>query len=537
LKFFNFGKNSSQVEIEKQKTLQKYISLKRDALDQLKTSLKDLGKDIESPPKSLSPDLYPDAKNIYGQKINGFWNCDHDRLQRISQIAYWEMPTARSIIDRFCDIVIGASLDLQSVPIWDLIKDPAYKDTEKRKAKTKEIEARWKNWANHKDIDYEKIEDHAQMTYSTFWYRLLYGEFFKLYRYAPTLNKNPLTIQIIPPENIKGGVLPENSKNTLENGIEYDRRGRAVAYHIYNDNTGNSIRVTKKGAKSGRVFVVHDYISHNRKIKRGVGILVKSIPQLAKLSDFESLELKAAIINALFAVFIKPPSDSDGRPVVGGKIPSKKIFKDKSKPTTADLDLELELMDVSEGGIFLDELPAGHEPQSFDTKRPNVNFETFFNTVQRNICSSLNIPVSVVNYMFKNNYSSTRGELMVFWYTVIRLMKNHGKNSCQPDYVAFLEGEVANGKLDLPGWKDEEQKRAWSNANWNGNQRPDIDPLRSVKAAQEEQKFAYKTGQQIASERGGGDYDENLEVVTNEFAGLTEAVRPYVELNKRGGQN
>ncbi len=95
-------------------------------------------------------------------------------------------------------------------------------------------------------------------------------------------------------------------------------------------------------------------------------------------------------------------------------------------------------------------------------------------------------------------------------------------------YRMWLWGEIQQGKIQSPGFfEDEEIQYAWSNAKWIGNQRPDIDPLRSVKAHISEQNRGFKTGKQITAERGGGDYDENLVRVAGELEKVAEMQIPF----------
>jgi capsid protein len=88
-------------------------------------------------------------------------------------------------------------------------------------------------------------------------------------------------------------------------------------------------------------------------------------------------------------------------------------------------------------------------------------------------------------------------------------------------------GEVDRTRIEAPGFDyDEFLRQAYCNAEHIGNQRPDIDPLKSVSANILEQKYAYSTGHKITSERGGGDYQENLTIIKKEFEKLAEAIAP-----------
>ncbi|PKL40766.1 MAG: hypothetical protein CVV44_03930 [Spirochaetae bacterium HGW-Spirochaetae-1] len=514
------------------------LTLKKEAL-RMQSRLAESLLSLAEPPRALSPELYSSVeKSIYsnsGASNNtGWWGTDNTILRKASRIAYWESPTGRAIIDRLVDTVVGAKLDLQSMPSWDLLDSPKFADDEAKKKWQTLTEARFRNWAKQPYVDYRNERNFYKLTRTLFFYLLKDGEYFAVLRYAGTLNKNPLRIQIIPPENVRSGSIPAAAGNRLINGIEYDARDEAVAYHIYNDITNSTERILKTGPKSGRTFVIHKYLGDNERHRRGIPILSRSMPEMTKLADYQVLELQAAIINAIFAVWVKPPKDTDGKPTIPRGV-QKKSTSEVVRTQTTDWKSKIETVDMEHGGLIVDEIPAGHEIESFDTKRPTAGFGAFCSEVKKSIASSLNTPLSAVEYNFNQSYTGARGELLLFWNAVERFRMDHGWDFCDVVYKMWLWGEIDREKITAPGWEYEEERNAWANASWIGNQRPDIDPLRSVKAHVEEQLHAYKTGQQIAAERGGGDYDENLRRTALELKELAAAVEVYMAASKGGG--
>ncbi|MCK5603251.1 hypothetical protein KAR91_15315, partial [Candidatus Pacearchaeota archaeon] len=140
--------------------------------------------------------------------------------------------------------------------------------------------------------------------------------------------------------------------------------------------------------------------------------------------------------------------------------------------------------------------------------------------------------IAVADYEFDGSYSAARGELLVFWNRVMTLRFDHSTDYESVIYQMWLWGEVDRDIFDMPGWENEEIRDAWSNANFSGPQRPDIDPLQSFKAAEGEVKEGFKTNQQTTSERGGGDFDENIERLIAENKKKAEANEPLITLEK-----
>lgn len=451
----------------------------------------------------------------------------NDMARRHSRIAHNISPVAQSITSTINTLTVGKGLDLEAQPIWRLIPAFATIADEQRSEWIKTAEAKYTLWAKRKTTSYDEQLNRYQQEQEIFKRLLIDGEYFEVYRYSSNTKRNPMTIQLIRAEDVQ---TPSGSRilqgNTEEFGIEYNPKNIAIAYHIYDHLKNHTIRVLKKGPRSGRTFVNHEKLGSNR---RGVGIIAKMVTELMKLGDYEVLELQAAIINALYAVWVQTPVGEEGIPTLNAGIAD--ITQGATTKSAESWLKDRKELNYNEGGLIADALPGGYEIKSHDTKRPNVNFGNFMDQVKKNLASSVNIPISVIDKQFKNNYSASRGELILAWYEVDRYRFNQSMTN-NFVYRMWLWGEVQNESISAPGFFDSEEiQDAWSNAKWIGNQRPDIDPLRSVKAHISEHNRGYKTGKQITVERGGGDYDDNLDRVKDELEKIAEMQVPFKELD------
>lgn len=508
------------------------------------------------PQGSMSSDLYnqafPDPNKYNGAlslyRAHSFASNDH--LRRISRIAFFESPTGAALVNRLSDLVVGAGLKLQAEPMWDMIVSRLQElklittrqveqmlDPEWQRQWRKNVEQRYRLWAKTLQPSYDDKYNLYQIDQKSFSYMLVDGEYFLLYRYAATGNRNPFTIQIIPPENVRNGGSQPAAGNTIENGIEYDSRGAAVAYHIWDESSHDTKRFPRFGPKSGRIFVIHNFLADHEGQRRGVPYLANIIHELTKLGDYEVLEIQAALINALFAIFFKQTADVDAGPILPGGVRKKTdaAVSADSSDAMADYLARAESLDFSHGGVILDGMPPGVEMQSFDTKRPNAGFDGFFQAVKRNLAASKGIPLAAVDLAFNNSYSGARGEILLLWMRVEKLRLNHGWDFEDDTYRMWMWGEVNRGRIEAPGFDyDEILREAYANATWIGNQRPDIDPLKSVNADILNQKYGYRTGHQITAERGGGDYEENLQTIKAELAAVAEANKPLGSAQSAG---
>ena len=466
-----------------------------------------------------SASKYQGAMDLY----RSHWQGSNDHLRRLSRIAAFESPTAEAMLGGLVDIVVGGGLQLQVEPMWDLIatevpgfsvqaNDPDYQKTWRQT-----VERRHRLWWQSRQPSYNGDRTGYQIDRDAFRYLLQDGEYFVVLRYSSSRRGSPLTIQFIPPENVVGGTNPA-AGNIIDNGIEYNKKGDAVAYHVLNDRTGTTTRISKYGSRSGRQYVIHNYLKTNEKQRRGVPWLSNVIHELTKLGDYEVLEIQAAVINALFAVWVQPPENEDGEPVLGaGAVKKSGATADPSgydPAITETYVANANRLDFSTGGVMLDALPAGHKVESFDTKRPNKGFNDFFHAVKTNLAASKRQPVSIVDLVFNNSYSGARGELLVFWMTVTNWRRSHGRDFHDIVYPMWMWGEVERDRIEAPGFGyDEFIRQAYCNAEHIGNQRPDIDPYNSVRAHKLEEENGYKSGEQITVERGGGDQSENLQAL------------------------
>jgi lambda family phage portal protein len=522
---FGRKKAVSQADILEYKKAQ--LDVKKESIALMQKSIDNLKAQMSS--HNLVDQFY--TTGIKQGKYAGLTQGNNNSIaRRNSRIVHNESPVAQAMVTTFDTLTVGSGLMPESQPMWDICDPQNVIDGESRKRWKNLVEHRYKLWAKRKNTSYENDQNRLQQEQRIFHDLLIDGEYFEIYRYSANTRRNPMTIQIVRPEDVKN---PSGSRvangNDEEDGIEYDNRGRAVAYHVYDHRLKKTVRVLRDGARSGRVFVNHVKLGNKR---RGVGILASIVTELMKLGDYEVLELQAAVVNALYAVWVKSPEGNDEIPTLTRGITKNGASSATENTISADDWInDRKNLDYSEGGLIVDALPGGYEVQSHDTKRPNVNFGAFMDQVKKNLASARGIPVSVLDKQFANNYSASRGELILAWYEIEKYRTNQSYTN-DLVYKMWLWGEIINGKVRAAGFlTDEDIMDAWCNVKWIGNQRPDIDPLRSVQAHILEQDRGFRSGRQITPERGGGDYDENLSTVNGELARVAENQRPFAAID------
>src|SRR5690606_39198259 len=176
---------------------------------------------------------------------------------------------------------------------------------------------------------------------------------------------------------------PNNSPDTatLVEGVEIDEYGAPVAFHICNGYPNDPTpgqrlewtRVEAFGAQTGRRRVLQIWCDKDRPgLKRGAPYLAPVLEPLQKLERYASAELMAAIISAMFTVFLKKGE----------------AFDNAGLGLSALTDGESTAIDqppvqLGEGAVV--DLAPGEEPMIANPARPNAQFDPFFTSIVKEI--------------------------------------------------------------------------------------------------------------------------------------------------------
>lgn len=482
--------------------------------------------------KTRAGHLFDGSKFNGGASYPSTWALDGDALREKSRAAYWDTTQAQAILGRLVDSAVGTGLALESRPVWKLIGDQGMSD-EERHAFARDIELRFDLWASSHEPDAAGKLNLYEIQYREFLNRLRDGETFSILRYTKDTSRlSPLSIQMILPEQV-GDPTDRDVKSSvaaagrrLESGIELDQFGREVAIHINeSDDFGNtrSVRVPVRGDR--RVFVLHALTSDTLGAIRGTPILANCVHELKKITDYTVLELEAAIINALFAVWVKPSADARASQVFGG------INKRGERTAEAPEQKQDNKATFDQPGVIVQTLGAGEELQSFDTKRPNVNFGEFVKNITRTLSAAKGIPIEVLEMSFNANYSASRASLLLFWRKIEIERARIASQFLQPVFEAWFDEEVRAQRIAAPGYNDSPVIRAaWLKTGWNGDKQPSIDPYKEAMADDLRIAQGSMTRERVAMELNGSDALDNIARLTIENEALAKANAPLESL-------
>lgn len=434
-------------------------------------------------------------------------SIDYYRLRKLSRQLFTENMYAASIVGRLNTNIINDGLKLEADPSQFITK----MNDDEHTTWTSEIEAFFDLWASDKSVDYKGVHDLSGLEKVGFDEVLIEGDVLKRTRFD---EKTGLPrIELIAGRHVQ--TAPNSNDiaakgNRVQNGVEIDKAGRHIAYHVVVDNelgiSFDAVRIPAKGRTSSRETATLVYYSPPPVGRtRGFPLLTRIIQPLAQIGRYSSYELKAAEITSSLALWVEKTKDVQGEFNLG---PTLKTNKNPD-PKIADCEVPRQSI---RGGVVINELAYGEKPHSFDTSRPNINFPAFKKSILQDIAAAIGIPPEVLLLMFENSFSASRQATIEFKALVMRDRAYFSKQFNKEIYGQFLLGMVMNGKIKAPGYKEAIKggeifgTRGWQKCRFTGFIKQNVDILKEAKAYVEYINEGLMDRDQAAMELTGADH-------------------------------
>lgn len=447
------------------------------------------------------------------------------KLRERSRDLYMGAPLASGALKRLRTNVIGPGLKLNAQVDADVLG----MTTEQADAWETKTEREFELWAESIHCDLQRMNNFYQLQQLAFLSYLMSGDVFCLLPIKPRPNMPyDLRIQLIEADRVNSAddQFTIIGSPRVFNGVEIDKDGEVIAYHISNRHPSSGfdqlerIRVEKFGAETGRQNILHLVELERPEQRRGVPMLAPVIESMKQLARYSDAELMAAVVNALYSVFITSESGTETDEL--GSIPSEDEI-DSDNETTYEL---------GPGTVHF--LGENEKIQEATPGRPNANFDAFVTSMCRQIGAALEIPYEVLLGHFTSSYSASRGALLEAW-KMFRMRREWMASSfCQPIYEEFLSEAIAKGRIDAPGFfADPAIRKAYSRAEWNGPSQGQLDPLKEVRAAALRVDNGFTTRSQETVAMGGGNWFQNhelrkIEEQARRESGMASAVVPEI---------
>jgi lambda family phage portal protein len=460
-------------------------------------------------------------KYLYGLNNQGVSPyLDNRTIRQNARRAYHESIAARSLVDRYADTTIGVGLRLDSTPQADVLGISA-QEAEEWATKTEKLFDLWassKKSSRSETLTFYQAQRLAEISQQRD------GEYFaRLHYLLDRQRPNPLQISFIDPNQIRGDAYTSTSgfqDESAADGIVRDPAGREVAYLVWvqkPDNTFEQKRIPAFGARSKRRMVLHGYAPEYAGQGRGYSRLSHALQEFADLTDFTIAQVKKAVQQSNISLWVKPSANK----------PSSDPFEGISHPVTAGpvaesvpAETSAESLDNADGvtyhplpeatvtqpgqvGVF--NLNSGESLESFKGSAPNDTFDRFVTSFINYLAASVGMPGEVLSMKFGENYSASRGTLLLFWQVANIWRSEMISDFLAPVYSEWLTGEIAAGRISAPGWQDPTLRQAWLSHTWYGAPMPNIDPLRTAKADETYVGLGAQTLDRVARDYNGSD--------------------------------
>lgn len=467
-------------------------------------------------------------------------NWNNSTLRQRGRMLYMSSPVATSALKTNRTKVVGTGLTLKC----NINADALRMTPEAAKAWGQRTEREFALWANKKqNCDAIGMNTFAGMQQLAVLNGLTNGDVFGLFvrRDATKLNPYGLRIHMIEADRIctptkysmlpfatnAEGINPENG-NRIYDGVEVDKSGMVVAYHICSVYPNQFVkdlkdvewtRVKAYGPRTGLPNILHILDTERPDQYRGVSYLAPVVESLLNISRYTQSELMAALIQSFFTAWIETGTDPSQIPI------NEASYGDDDNPEIpADRNISDNSSEYEMGPGTVTHLAPGEKIQFGNPNIPSTGFDTFVKVICKEIGAALEIPYDTLLKEFNQSYSASRAALMEAWESFKMRRKWLVDSFCQPVYEVWLSEAVALGRIHAPGYfTDPAVREAYCSAQWLGPVQGHLDPTKEVKADILAVSQGFKTREQVTREYGGGDWLENIEQLKDENTLLAEA--------------
>jgi len=314
---------------------------------------------------------------------------------------------------------------------------------------------------------------------------------------------------------------------TIEGGVERDRYGAPVAYHILDRHPGDyrptfgrpSLywrRVMARKPNWGRPNILHIFDRHRADQARGLSVLVAALREMKMLQQFRQVELQRAIVAATYAATLESDLPSgDVWAAIGGEgnnpavnyavtmAEHQKAFHDASRALRMD---GVKIPTLLPGTHLKVQTPGSASPLGADYEA----------SLQRHLASAFGISYEEFSRDFsKTNYSSGRAAMGLTDRRLAAVKKSVADAQANFVYRLWFEEAINRGTLEtmkgraLPSFYEGLNSEAYTEAAWIGAGRGQVDEMKETQAAMLRLRGGLST-LEAETARLGGDYRRNI---------------------------
>lgn len=455
-------------------------------------------------------------------------NANNYTLRQRSRILYMSAPLATGALKRQRTNIVGAGLRLKST----IDRETLGLTQEQAEAWQRHTQAEFALWANRKQAcDATGVNNFYGMQQLVALAWPMSGDAFAIVKRKEPTTFMPysLRLHILEADRVRtptdSGATVVNTLlsnmttsklkggNTIYDGVEVDKDGAIVAYHIANtypyqweSEPTKFVRVEAYGKETGLPNVLHIMDSERPEQYRGVPYLAQAIEPLLQMRRYTEAEITAAIVQSFFTAFVKTEAGADGLPNEVGGDGEQEVSRDPNE------------YEIGAGTINM--LEPGEDVSFGSPTHPNTGFDTFVRSLCEQVGACLEIPADLLLMSFDGSYSASRAALLEAWKGFRMRREWLADDFCKPVYEIWLTEAVARGRISAPGFlTDPIIRQAYLGSEWIGPSQGQLDPTKEVAAAVTAIEHGLSTHEAEAVKLNGSEYARNVDklAVENEL--------------------
>lgn len=471
---------------------------------------------------------------------------DHLKIRQQARDMMYDSMECRALVNSQVDTIVDAGLRPKSMPIASILGI----SEEEAEAWGEKADELFDLWAKSKKSHRSRINNFYQNTRLYEFFKHRDNDIFVRFFYGRDKDQtNPLQIEFLEPNQINGSGYTSSYMNIPgDDGIIRDQNNREIGYKVWNyvfENGQYKNKMTTipaKGEKSGRTFMTHGYNPEYAGQGRGYSKLAHLLQDLEGLTNYKVSVLQKAINQSGFIGVIENEEQDASQPLEGRVAGPRSEYgvSPKAEDDTGggesydpviNWDSQAEATIRQPGSNLVGNLRRGDKWKNLQDTSPGPNFEAFCDSIFSYISASTGDAIEVVKKKFGNNYSASRGTLILVWRHAVIERNETAADFLDPVREMFLSEEIGAGRIQAPGWSDPLMRAAWLNCEWAGSPMPNIDPAKSAKADLDYLAMCAQTPDDVARNFNGSSGKANRIKNTRQFEEL-----PEFPLNNKSNQ-
>ena len=447
---------------------------------------------------------------------------------------YMSAPIAAAALKRQRTNIIGAGLRLKAT----IDRDVLGLTQEQAEAWQRHTQAEFALWAQRKQAcDATGVNNFYGMQQLVALSYPMSGDVFALIKRAGTTDLMPysLRLHILEADRVR---TPETSTasgiynallstlttaklsngNYIYDGVEVDKNGAVVAYHIantypreYGTEPTKFVRVEAYGKETGLPNILHIMDTERPEQYRGVPYLAQIIEPMLQMRRYTEAEISAAIVQSFFTAFIT--SEKEAEDVLGNEVGGDGTQEASHDPNEYEM-----------GMATINLLEPGEDVKFGTPTHPNTGFNVFMRSICEQVGACLEIPADLLLMSFNSSYSASRAALLEAWKSFRMRREWIADDFCRPVYEIWLTEAVARGRISAPGFlTDPIIRQAYLGSEWIGPSQGQLDPTKEVAAAVSAIENGLSTREAEAVKLNGSQFSANVDKLAVENDLLRQA--------------